>query len=119
MNWKTPAHNRAKAVIASAAAHGAGIDYLPDAPRFRFVPNGPAARDSGKPSTRGQFSYPNRLKLKNWRPTPLSLAPQYDVAMAGDDYALTDARRAWAKGNPVPLRKWLAAQRPAELKLAA
>lgn len=130
MNYKTPAHNRAKAVIAAAAMAGAGIDFLPDAPNFRFEPVENLPLHNGKPSSRGKFAYQNRLKLKNWLPTGLDLAPQYNCPMKDDPWQFHAAKQAWHGGNPVPLRKWLAenppvrapepvAEEPVQLALAA
>ncbi len=103
----SPADRRAKAMIAAVAASGASIDYLEDAPRFRFVPVEPPLYD-GKPSRRAAFTYPNRLNLRNFKPPALSADPQYNAPMAGDDRKLTYARAAWAGGNPAPLREYLA-----------
>lgn len=118
----SPAALRAKALIKTATEGGVGLDAgsVPDAPTFTFEPGTPPL-ENVKPSARGTAPRPKaRLKSTWWTPSSISLAPNYQSPMAGDDWALTDARKAWADGNPKPLREWLEQQRqPQELKEAA
>lgn len=113
-------------VIASCADNGVGIDALEGAPNFRFTPIADirpdlvAGQDSftngasyGGPLKRGSVSVsckPKPKGIRNWNPARHSLDPHYEIAMAGDDSELTKARRAYAKGNPELLRKWLKAE---------
>jgi hypothetical protein len=111
---------RVKEIIAACVESGAGIDFLPGAPRFRYVPREREGGDSftpddlysGLPSKRGSIACGkgNPLKLKNWNPSRLDANPMYHVPMAGDSKALTEARRAWSEGNPNPLRQYLAGE---------
>ena len=71
-----------------------------------------------KPSNRGSVPGSSVFKLRNYRPPPLSLAPCYQIPMAGDPDELTEARRAWHDGDPGPLRKFLQQARPAAPELA-
>ena len=112
----TRGHAATKKMIASCAAQGVGIEGLPDAPRFRFVPTTRTAdsftgREDCGPSGRGGHvlgkSKPKHFK--NWTPCRTSADPMYGQPMAGDDDALTEARASYAKGNPGPLREYLAA----------
>ena len=125
-------------LIKDCAEHGCGIEGLVDAPNFRFTPAADMIGESatnvwghefpyvakplhdGKPSSRGSVrgtvakGFP---KLKNWTVPSYSLAPNYNIPMNGDDPDLTDARRSWHRGNPDPLRVYLAEQ--AEARRAA
>jgi hypothetical protein len=76
--------------------------------RFRFTPAGGAREEFCKPSGRGSYSYPDTRKLKTWKPAGISLAPMYSTPMAGDGWRQNDRRKAWANGDPQPLRDWLA-----------
>lgn len=119
-------HAANKKLIASCAANGVAIEGLEGASRFRFYPVERArdsfkGRDDGGPSGRGSVLC-GRAKpkhIKNWNPARTSLDPQYEIAMAGDDRALTKARRAYAQGDPDPLRKYLAEQAAARRAPAA
>jgi hypothetical protein len=105
-------HDATKKLIASCAANGAGIEGLPDAPSFRFIPVAQAERplEYGPPSARGTVACGKSKPkgIRNWNPVRLSLDPNYQLPMAGDHPDLTEARKAWAKGDPKPLREWLA-----------
>ena len=113
-------HAATKKMIASCAGQGVGIEGLADAPSFRFVPAASVAPVSsftngatyGEPSKRGGhvLGKPKPKRFKNWTPCRTSADPMYQVSMAGDDWRLTEARRAYAKGNPQPLREYLARQ---------
>lgn len=113
-------HAANKKLIAACAVAGVGMDGIEGAPNFRFTPVEPkAGTDSftngakhGGPLKRGSVSVsckPKPRNIRNWNPARHSLDPHYDIAMAGDDSALTKARRAYADGNPEPLRAWLKA----------
>ena len=123
-----------RALIKGCAEQGVGIEGLPGAPGFRFVPAGDMAgqevehcarshygqkysqpvQHEGKPSNRGSIrgtvakGFP---KLKNWTVPSYSLAPQYNTPMRGDSAELTDARRSWHNGNAGPLREYLLEQK--------
>ena len=101
-----------RALIKGCAEHGVGIDDLGNGSTFRFVPAKPKPpSDYAKPSGRGSTATPCQpwaKKLKNWKPSRMSLDPMYTTPMAGDDCELTEARRRYANGNPAPLRAWLA-----------
>lgn len=120
-------HAATKALIKSCAEFQVRIEGLEDAPSFRFIPHDNPldpynGRTDGPPSGRGSFSPKAKPKgITTWTPTTLSLAPNYQVPMAGDDPALTHARARWAQGFPELLREWLEANRTAqpELSLAA
>jgi hypothetical protein len=130
MAWKhAPGHKATLDLIKSCAASGAGIEHIDAAPRFRFEPVPRAGKDSfhppagdwgridgGPPSNRGSIACgnPKPKHLKNWNPTRLDANPMYHVGMAGDSRALTEARAAWARGNPQPLRDYLAWQQQRE-----
>lgn len=108
----TAADRRAKVTIEACVATGAGIDFIEEAPSFRYQPIPAIDRElyHGPPSGRGSIpcGRGNPLKLKNWAPSKLNANPQYDVPMKGDSAELTEARNAWAMGDPVPLREYLA-----------
>ena len=97
-----------------AANEGIDVGQLSDAPSFRFVPGKVDEKlpDYAKPTGRGTIKCGNGARpFKSdwgWRPARLSLDPQYSIAMTGDNKALTEARSAWANGNPKPLRAYLA-----------
>lgn len=131
-------HAATKKLIAACAAQGVGIpEGLEDAPWFRFTPA--ASRepvdsfsngsDHGEPSKRGGhvLGKAKPKHLKNWTPCRTSADPMYACPMAGDGWKLDRARKAYAKGNPVPLREYLAklaaerraAAEPVQLRLAA
>ncbi len=103
------AHNRTKAIISSCVTSGAGIEFLPDAPRFRYTPpdNDNRPLHNGKPSSRGTVGTPTRFKYKNFPTKGISLDPAYNTPMRGDSDELTKARKAWHNGNPKPLRDYL------------
>lgn len=113
------ADRRAKAIIKACAATGAGIEFLPEAPGFKFVP-AEKVTNSFKPKSDNDYSHRppsgrgsitvkgNPLKLKNWSPSKLDANPMYSHPMRGDSRELTEARKAWARGDPKPLRKYLA-----------
>jgi hypothetical protein len=113
-------HAATKKMIASCAAQGVGIDGIEGAPSFRFIPAESKAPPSsfsngdeyGEPSKRGSIACgkPKPKHIKNWNPSRLSVEPQYNVSMAGDDHRLTQARRDYAMGKPAKLRAYLAAQ---------
>lgn len=121
------AHHRAKATIKACVESGAGIEFLPDAPTFRYTPNANKPFENRGPSSRQPVPCgSNRHKLKNWQPLKLDTNPMYHCPMAGDSFALTEARAEWAKGNALALRELLAEQAEArragqqlELKEAA
>ena len=107
-----------RALIKGCAEQGVGIDDLGNGSTFRFVPTEHGGdpykgrRDEG-PSGRGTLPgtvqpWFRKLKLRNYTPPSLSLAPMYGQPMKGDDGDLTAARRRYADGDPAPLRKWLA-----------
>jgi hypothetical protein len=106
------ADRRARAIISACVASGAGIEFLPDAPRFRYDPASGSTQRTlyhGPPSSRGSVPCgKNRHGLKNWSPSKLDASPQYNLAMRGDPPELTEAREAWHQGNPIPLRVYLA-----------
>lgn len=127
----TAADRRAKVIIESCVATGAGIEFLSDAPNFRFVPVDQLTRvaknkDSFTPTewqSVGPSKRPalacgrgNVLKLKTWTPSKLDANPMYGVTMKGDSEALSKARAKYAGGDPQPLRDYLRAQ--AELRRA-
>lgn len=131
-------HAANKKVIASCALNGVGIESLEGAPNFRFTPVGmmergpfdsspPApprdsfkGRDNGGPSGHGSVlcGRGKPKNIRNWNPARTSLDPQYSVGMAGDDYELTEARAAYAAGDPAPLREYLAGEADARRKAA-
>lgn len=101
-----------RALIKGCAEQGVGIDDLGNGSTFRFVPAERAAKEINyaKPSSRGSTAAPCQpwaRKLKNWKPARMSLDPMYNVPMAGDDIALTYARRRYHDGYPKPLRAYL------------
>jgi hypothetical protein len=118
----TAADRRAKDTIAACVEGSVGIEFLPDAPRFRYDPT--VAREKrtlyhGPPSGRGSIPCgKNPLKLKTWTPAKLDANPMYAHPMKGDSRTLTEARRAWANGDPGPLRQYLEAFAKRELRLA-
>ena len=104
-------------LIASLVAARVGCEpgSIPGAPLFRYVPSEePAPLIDDKPSSRGSVPGVSAFRLKHYRPASLSLAPCYQIPMAGDSAALTDARLAWHGGDPGPLREYLQQARPAE-----
>lgn len=110
-------HAATKKMIASCAANGAGIEGLEDAPNFRFIPaqwggDSFKGRENCGPSKRGSVRCgpPKPKNIRNWNPPSTSLDPQYSIAMAGDDEALTKARKAYAAGDPDLLRKYLSSR---------
>lgn len=109
-------------LIKSAAEHGVEIISLEDAPGFRFVPVTPEQRAEAERSTRdtsptkiSNVAYrcrrPGCLCKKarsGWRHAPFIGGKRYEVPMAGDPEELTEAKLAYQRGDPIPLRKWLA-----------
>jgi DNA-binding transcriptional regulator YiaG len=109
-----------KALIKACSEAGVGIDGLEGMERFTFVPPPSSARDRealseyAKPSKRQSF----RPKCRNhecichksrWfrHCALMSGTGDYHIRMAGDPVELTEARSAYAEGNPAPLREWL------------
>lgn len=111
-----PEHAKTKKLIASCAASGVGIEGLEDAPSFRFIPIDQGARplDNRGPSARGSIACgkPKPKNIRTWNPVRLSLDPQYGVRMAGDDPDLTLCRLSYHRGDPAPLREYLAKAYP-------
>lgn len=106
--YRAPAAHRQLIKALVAGRVGCEPGTIPDAPRFRYIPpNTPAELCDMAPSNRGSLPGAWPWRLKNYRPEPLSCAPMYQVAMAGDPADLTDARRAWHNGDPGPLRELL------------
>lgn len=123
------AHHRAKAIIKACAASGAGIDFLPDAPNFRFTPAerhgdsfAPNDLHNAPPSARGSIpcGRGNVLKLKNWQPSKLDCSPMYGCYLTDTPSDEHHAKEQWAKGNPKALRALLAerAKARADAKIA-
>jgi antitoxin (DNA-binding transcriptional repressor) of toxin-antitoxin stability system/DNA-binding transcriptional regulator YiaG len=110
-----------KALIRACMEAGVGIEFLDDhAPAFRLVPPPETERDReakaehAKPSKRAtaKVKCANRAcpchKSKWFKHRHIEQGADYRTPMAGDDAALTKARKAYNDGNPVPLRAYLA-----------
>jgi len=94
--------------IKAAVAAGSDLSGLPEAPRFAFTARDGRPLDNRPPSPRGAAPAPKAAIVSSWwRPARISLEPNYTAPMRGDDWRLTAARKAWARGNPKPLREWL------------
>jgi hypothetical protein len=107
-NRRAPAHQ--KALISACVESGAGIEYLPDAPRFRYFPPADRPLHNGRPSPRGSIACGrgNVLKLRSWHPVKLDASPMYGVPMTDTDADEYHAKADWRDGNPEPLRQLLA-----------
>ena len=100
-------HAANKKLIASCAANGVAIEGLEGASNFRFYPaererDAFKGRENCGPSGRGSVlcGAAKPKHIKNWNPARTSLDPQYEVAMVGDDWPLTRARKAYAGRQP-------------------
>jgi len=104
---------KGKAFIKAAVAGQVEIDGdngLAELAAFRFIPANGAREDNRKPAKRAGYSYKPRFKsISGWTPAGLSYHPYEARELTDTPAALESAKRDYHKGNPKPLREYLAA----------